>query len=143
MPGIKKLREILKRYPEIEYESTDLSISIPPKDESSFEVQLIIGAEDVAVYYDGWHGEFKTIEEALPWFLKGLTALYRLKVSARGFYKYKWELEIQKDDRWTKSWVISMLVFPFWRRKRTFYLQNHYFESEESVDEMIRLYNSD
>jgi hypothetical protein len=143
MPGIKKLREVLDRYPEIKYESTDLSISIPPKDESEFEVQLIISADDVAVHYDGWHREFKTIEEALPWFFNGLTVFYRLKVSARGDYKYKWELEIQKDDRWTKSWVIALFVYPFWRRNRTFYLQNCYFESEASVSEIIKLYNSD
>lgn len=142
MAGIKHIRELLDNYPEIKYKSTDLNISVLPVDETGFKVNFVMHAEGITVYYDGWRKEFQIFEDAFHCFVNGLSRMYRLNVSACGNSKYKWRLESNKDDRWAKESELSLFIYPFWRKKREFILQNHYIKDSDQLNEIINRFRS-
>jgi len=139
MAGIRDIRTILDRYPEIKYKSTDLDISISKSNDNGYDVYLTVHAEGITLYCDGWHREYDTIEQVWPDFVYALSTYWRIRVSRRGKSSYKWGLEIEKEGQWKKSWIVSLLFYPFWKKDQTVILKNDYFDSLDKLQEMTPL----
>jgi hypothetical protein len=123
---IDEIKEKLQRYPHIDYEVTRDWITVLPASENGFEVSLYVGErEDFVVYYNGWHEDFDTREEALECFAFGLSSECRLKETSRSGSAYRWTMEFLRDGTWQDGGTTSLLFFPCWSRKQETYLQNN------------------
>lgn len=108
----------------IPIEQTAFEICVPCDDDTGFPVHIVAGSQGFAVYHDFWHEEYEEIREALCYFLLGLTAAERLKVTSRGNFDHRWEVETNVEGKWGSIGTTGLLLFPFWRRPRVRYLQN-------------------
>ncbi len=142
MPGIKHIKNLLDDYPDIKYRATDLNISVPASGDTGFEVNLVVHAEGIRVYYDGWHEEFDEMEEAFRCFIYGLSRFCRLKVTSRGNYRYKWIMEKYENEQWVQDSTTGLFIFPFWRRKKYITLQNQYINDLQKLQEIYNRFSS-
>lgn len=123
---IDEIRERLKKYPHIRYEASEGSITVFPTSENGFDVSLYVGDhEGFVVYYNGWHEDVQTRDEALDRFAFGLSSECRLKESSRGGRVYRWTMEFRRDGEWREGGTTALLFFRFWNRKSERYLQNN------------------
>ncbi len=60
-----KIVRKLSKYPEVKYEIETEMLTVFPENESGFEVSLYFDGENYTVYFEGWHREFESEEEAL------------------------------------------------------------------------------
>ena len=114
-----------KRHPELRYVAEGRSLTVSAPTPNGFDVTLIENDGVYIVAYDGWHEHFESQEEALRCFGSAFSDDFRLRVTLRGDYPYKWTLEHKKDGAWTEWSTTGLFLFPFWRRRRVQYRQNH------------------
>ena len=95
-----------------------------PPGETSFTVGLSESREGYTVYFEGWHEDVGSEEEALNLFAMGLSDSTRLRVTSRGAKDHCWTVETREGDSWATGSTTGLLFFPFWRRKAVRYLQN-------------------
>ncbi len=126
---LDRIKEKLQKYPHVQYEATKNSITVLPSSEAGFDVSLYVAEHDsdepFAVYYNGWHEDFDTEEEALECFALGLSSESRLKETARGGEAYKWTMEFRQDGEWHHGGTTALIFVRFWNRKSQRYLQNN------------------
>lgn len=128
---IKKIIDKLKKYPEAEYNLTDNSIVIKPKNDSGFPVTLTSnGYNHYTVSFDFWHEEFTKEEDALNCFVFGLSQECRLKLTKRGNKPYKWTVEFKDSETWKEDSTTGLFNLTLWRRKTIEYLQNDFIKNE-------------
>ena len=128
MCSIEKLKQRLKAYPQLKYEETSDEIRVSSGNEKGFEVGLMCGVENgYYVYYGGWHEQFSKdeAEDAIGCFLWGLTDKVPLKVKLRGSFQYHWTVQRFEKGKWRSWGWVGLFWFPFWRKKKVTYLQNH------------------
>ncbi len=124
-PAIKKVKEQLEKYPDVEITQNDQnSISVKPKDESGFPVGLIVEENKYIVNFKSWFKEFFTEDEALDCFAFGLSDDCRLKVISVNKIEYKWILEFKESGKWVEDSEASLPIFPFWKKKKVTYYRN-------------------
>ena len=114
----------LAKYPQARFVRSEQSITVLSLDEHGFEVGLTKRDGRLTVSFDGWHEEFDDQDEALNCFALGLSPACRLRVEVRGRMRCQWILEHRVDDHWCEDSTVGLLLFPFWRRPQTIYLQN-------------------
>ena len=121
-----KIKYYLSEYPGVSYREEDSSIAVPPSSGQGFEVRLSEEKGFYLVYGDGWHERFemKDWKEAAGCFMGSLTSEVRVKVWARGSFKYRWIMERYEGRMWVPLSMTSLVFFPFWKPKRIFHLQN-------------------
>jgi hypothetical protein len=124
MNAIEKVKAKLSAYPEIRYSEGPDLIEVHPRDPSGFTVGLIIGRRGFTVYFDGWHEEFTSEDEALDCFAFGLSPKCRLAVVVRGDTETRWVVEGFENGAWTPDSETALLLQPFWRSARVEYRQN-------------------
>jgi hypothetical protein len=124
MNVISKVKERLQKYPEIRFQEDENSISVLPTLDNGFTVTLIIGYDDIKVFYNGWHEDFEDEEVALNCFALGLSGRCRLIEFRRENEPYKWTLEYLEKGNWIEDSTISLFNFSFWQNETTHYLQN-------------------
>ncbi|HZA65727.1 MAG TPA: hypothetical protein VE592_02195 [Geminicoccaceae bacterium] len=122
---IEVIRDKLTKYPEARFRRGDNFIVVMPRDESGFEVGLREDRDGYTVNFDGWHEAFEDREAALNCFAFGLSSGCRLHVEVRGAFRCKWVLEYEANGQWYEDSTVGLIFFPFWRRPKTIYLQNH------------------
>ena len=128
---IHKIIEKLKDYPDINYEHTDNSVTIIPKDENGFMVDLTAHSENAfTVSFDFWHEEFEKEEEALNCFSFGLTKTCRIKRTKRGPQPFIWTVQYLDQGIWKDDSTTGLFNFKFWKRKSVDYLQNDLIKSK-------------
>ena len=123
MDCIKQIKAKLENYPGLEWQQDGMTISVSP--EHGFTVWLTESAEGCTVGFNGWHEEFADKAEALDCFAFGLSDKCRLKVFAKGASEYKWVLQAFENGQWVSDSTTALVFFPFWRKTRISYLQNH------------------
>ena len=124
--AIDQLVAKLASYPDANVTRADNSISIRPPGAAGFTVELLVGADGYTVFYDdGWHEEFDTEDEAINCVGFGLSSSCRLAVTYRGRTPCRWAVQSRQGADWTTDSVTGLLIFPFWRRPRLVYKQNH------------------
>jgi hypothetical protein len=123
--AIETIGDRLTKYPQVRFTRTDDSIVVIPWDESGFEVALIAHGGGYTVAFDGWHETFEHEENALDCFVLGLSSGCRLRVEVRGTFRCKWVLEYEAHGEWHEDSTVGLILYPFWRRPETIYLQNH------------------
>ncbi len=78
----------LKKYPSLDYDSSDGYVTVHPFSNDGFTVRFdtVIGESDdpYIVSFEGWHEHFDDAEEALNCFAYGLSSKCRLRVHERG-----------------------------------------------------------
>jgi hypothetical protein len=99
-------------------------ITVEPSSPDGFSVWITGNGHQWTVGFDGWHQHFDSEFEAVDCFLWGLSGKCRLTVSLRGKFPYKWTAEYEEGGEWRSLGTTALLVFPFWRKKTTEYLQN-------------------
>jgi len=126
MRTIEEIRQRLTKYPNVKYEVKENSLTVFPTSEDGFEVAIYYAGdeEEFSVFFAGWHEAFSSRDEALNCFALGLSTACRLKEYRRGDTAYKWTVEYREDGRWVSDSTSSLIFFPFWRPKKTRYLQN-------------------
>lgn len=124
MGAIEKIKAKLAKYPGVRYSETPDKIEVHPTDDSGFTVGLVASRSGYTVYFDGWHEEFTSEDDALNCFAFGLSPACRLGVVLRGDTATKWIVEGLQDGQWTQDSVTGVLLQPFWRRSRVVYRQN-------------------
>jgi len=123
--AINEIKKRLAKYPGVVYQSRNSDISVPPRDSAGFAVSLHLQGTNFIVSFDGWHETFTEAEEAVNCFVMGLTDSCRLEVELRRGMARKWTLQQLSDGSWVTHSEVGLLLFPFWRRKRVVYRQNH------------------
>ena len=129
MDAIQHLRKRLSEcFRPVPFETGEHDIRVMPADDSGFEVNLVrVGDEgECEVYFDAWHEVFDSEEEAVRYFLSGLSGECRIRVDSRGGFDHKWTLEAKHGDAWVAYSTTGTLFFPFWRKKEVRYLQNRH-----------------
>ena len=124
MDLIEELTRKLQTIPNARYESDASSITVFPNDADGFTVSLVKNSNGHTVFFNGWHEDFEDVEETLSIFGLGLSNECRLREYRRGGLAYKWTVELLEDGEWQVQSTSSLLLFPFWRRANTHYLQN-------------------
>jgi len=124
------IRGKLAKYPEVRFKHEGDFIVVLPRDESGFEVGLREDRDRCRVHFDGWHETFEDRDTALNCFAFGLSSGCRLRVEVRGALRCKWVLEYEKDGEWYEDSTVGLIFYPFWRRRRIIYLQNHLIPAE-------------
>ena len=122
---IQKVLDKLKKYPETEYELTENSITVLPKNEKGFPVTLTVHVgNSFTVAYDFWHEEFENEDEALNCLAFGLSEECRLKLTKRGQQPYKWTVEYYDEGAWREDSTTGLFNLKFWKKSKVIYLQN-------------------
>jgi hypothetical protein len=124
MNPVDEIAEKLSEHPRVKFIRTENSISVEPETDSGFTVQLTTDGRRSTVYYEGWHEEFESGEEAVSCFAFGLSASCRLAVTYRGSFPCKWAVQYLNKGEWTTESVTGLLLVPFWRRPRVVFKQN-------------------
>ncbi len=124
MSGIERVREKTVGNPQLVVTEGTGYIQVRPQGELSFTVGLVEEKSRYTVYFEGWHEQVETAEEALNLLAMGLSSDVRLKVISRGATDHCWTLETRDESGWTEAGTTGLLFFPFWRPKKVRYLQN-------------------
>ncbi|MFB2681013.1 hypothetical protein [Shewanella mangrovisoli] len=127
MDCINQIKEKLKKYPDLRWELDGSTISVSP--ENGFTVWLVESEQGCTVGYNGWHEEFSDKNEALNCFAFGLSEQCRLKVFLKGKTEYKWVMEALEDGIWVSHSTTGIFFYPYWRKTKISYLQNHVISS--------------
>lgn len=123
MDCINQIKTKLENYPGLEWQQDGQTIAVSP--EHGFTVWLMESAEGCTVGFNGWHEEFADKAEALDCFGFGLSDKCRLQVFSKGASEYKWVLQAFENNQWVSYSTTALVFFPFWRKTRISYLQNH------------------
>jgi len=124
MSVIDRIKAKLGEYPGIRYSEAPNEIEVHPTDDSGFAVGLRVSDHAYTVWFDGWHEDFASEDEALDCFVFGLSPGCRLAVVLRGDTTTKWIVESLRDGQWTQDSVTGLLLQPFWRKACVIYRQN-------------------
>lgn len=81
-------------------------------------------SDSYTVFFNGWHEDFESPEEASNVFALGLSDECRLREYRRGEFAYKWTVESLEEGKWEEQSTTGLFIFPFWRTRRLHYLQN-------------------
>ena len=122
--AIERIRTELSRYPGIRFDARPDRIEVHPANSAGFIVGLHVHARGFTVYFEGWHEEFISEDDAVKCFMFGLSSRCRLAVVLRGQFPVKWTVEHFEDGRWMSDSETGLLFQPFWRRRRIEYRQN-------------------
>jgi len=129
MPGpLQVIEEKLRKHPDLDVERGDGFICVRPQAADGFRVGLRDHGPSFTVFMEGWHEEFGQPEEALNCFAMGLSDQARLQVVSRGSLDCRWTLETRREGVWVPESTTGLLLFPFWTRRATRYLQNRLIE---------------
>jgi len=131
MRAIDKIKERLKKYPQLEYQIEDNSISVDSTSSQGFTVWLTENNPGFTVGFDGWHEEFEHEDEAMNCFAFGLSDECRLKVVKYGNKPCSWIVESRDGDQWKEESKTGLIFVPFWKSKSVEYLSNSVFKSSE------------
>ncbi|WP_020586948.1 hypothetical protein [Desulfobacter curvatus] len=135
MSASDKIKEKLKKYPQLNCQIDDNKISVEPTSPNGFTVWLIDNNPGFTVGFDGWHEEFDNEDEALNCFGFGLSDKCRLKVVKCGSKPYSWSVESRDGDEWNEDSKTGLIFVPFWRAKSIKYLSNPIIKTSEPVAE--------
>ena len=125
MNVIDDIEQRLTKVPQAKYKRKNNSITVDPLDSDGFEVTLERHAPDsYTIYFNGWHENFETDEEALNVFAGGLSSECRLKEYRRGGLPYRWTLESIENGKWIEQSTTGLIFFPFWMKLEIRVLQN-------------------
>jgi hypothetical protein len=124
MSAIARIVAKLKKHPEVSYKCNATAVVVEPANVDGFAVELSEHAGGYTVSFEGWREEFESEEAALNCFAFGLSDQCRLKIDYRGSFPYRWSVEGANGDGWKLDSTTGLLLFPFWRRRRTVYRQN-------------------
>ncbi len=124
MNAIEKIKAKLSAYSDVHYSESADGIEVHPRDPSGFTVGLRMTPSGFTVYFEGWHEEFSSEDEALDCFAFGLSPKCRLAVVLRGNTETKWVVESIEDWLWKAASATSLLLQRFWRSARVEYRQN-------------------
>jgi hypothetical protein len=138
MNAIEKIKAKLAAYPDVRYSERPNRIDVHPKDQSGFAVRLQITTSGFTVYFDGWHEEFTSEDEALNCFAFGLSPKCRLAIVLRGYTPTKWVVESFENGAWRPDSETGLLLQPFWRSARVEYRQNRVLTVEDSDVKPVR-----
>jgi hypothetical protein len=87
MNAIEKIKAKLSAYSDARYSEGPEQIEVHPRDPSGFTVVLRIARPGFTVYFERWHEEFTSEDEALNCFAFGLSPKCRLAVVLRGKHR--------------------------------------------------------
>ena len=125
MNAIEVIQEKLRKYPHVRSDIRASSVTVAPTLSDGFTVRLEIAGTRHTVFFNGWHEVFEQQDEALECFAFGLSDECRLKEYRRGNFAYRWIVESKKDGKWVEDSETGLLLFPFWKPKQIYYLQNN------------------
>jgi len=134
MKEIEEIEEKLCKYPQVRYENYKSAITVFPTSTEGFVVSIEIAKRFNAVSFNGWHENFEQLDEALDCFALGLSVGCRLKECRRGSFAYRWTLETKQKGKWVADSETFLFVFPFWKPKQIYYLQNDIFAAPGSIE---------
>lgn len=133
MDLIGELTRRLNSLPDARYESDSSSITVFPNNPDGFTVGVTINSDTYTVFFNGWHEDFKSPDEAVDAFGFGLSDQCRLRESRRGSFTYRWTVESLEQGQWQEESTTALLIFPFWRRREVRYLQNNLLRSANDI----------
>jgi len=123
---ICKIVKKLNKYPKVVYQVTENSIHLNPTNENGFSIVYKENDDNTfTVSYDKWHDNFTNQDNAISYFILGLTNKCRLKVTQRKLIVYKWTVELYQDGKWLKDKSICKINLKFWILPKVKYLQNN------------------
>jgi hypothetical protein len=125
MNVIEQIKQKLKKYPEIRLKHIDNTLETFP--EGGFKVWITEWEQNCTVGYGAWHEEFSNKNDALEYFVFGLSCECRLKVYKKANFEYKWIAQQLNNECWYNISTTGMLFFPFWCKTKVQYLQNNIF----------------
>lgn len=134
MNPINEIREKLKKYPHLNVEEENSSITVKAESNNGFDVIFVEDEGEYTVYFDGWHEHFSKTnsEDALKCFAFGLSDSCRIKVYSRKGKAYKWILESNENGKWLSYSTTGLFCFNFIRKPEIRYLQNKLINGKDS-----------
>ncbi len=127
---IAAIQAKLRKYPQARVESSPTRVTVFPLDATGFEVSFTLRPPGCLVSCEGWHEEFTDAESALACFAFALSPAARLRVTRRGGFSYRWQLQARTNGgEWAGDSEVGLWLFPFWARREVVYLQNRLLEA--------------
>ncbi len=125
MSVIERLKEKLSRFPNLQYEATETTLTISKPSEGGFPITVSVDPTEFTLIFGNWHGHFDSEQEALDFVGFGLSECCRLKEIRRGGRPYKWIVETNNDGVWTAVYITAVFSLRFWGKKEMIVLQNN------------------
>jgi hypothetical protein len=120
-----------------DFKRTQDSITVPASGERGFSVTVWGDqrGEFVVNYGHYWHGHFTSEEEAVNWFVAGVTGLARLICTYHWRYLVKAQVERKEDEGWVLADTNGscLAIFVWWLPKRIEVFVNHTSELEDTT----------
>ncbi len=122
----EEIENKLKKYPQLNVQRENETISILPSDENGFPVWFSEDEDEYTVGYGPWHEHFPkdAPEDALNCFAFGLSKSCRIKVYSRAGKEYKWIMESLEDNEWVTDSTMGTFNLVFWQKPKIKYLTN-------------------
>ena len=126
MNALNALREKLSQRADVSRSERANEIRIEPSLPSGFAITLSSSVEGwcVSLGDGGFHETFNAAEEALNFVAWTRSSECRLREIWRGRSLEKAVVETFEGGEWRPVLTNGVLLFPFWRRRREFTLQN-------------------
>jgi len=119
-----RARRKLERCPGLVWTETARGLSIATPAEGGFPIRVRVTRRAYRVYLAGWWREFDRDDDALDCLDFGLSKGCRVLVDYRGATEVAWTVESREFGAWRAHHRVRRWFVPFWRPKRTAYLQN-------------------
>ena len=119
-----RARRKLDRCPGLAYTVSARGVDVPAPGDSGFPIRIRVRRRAYRVYLGGWWREFDRDDDALDCLDFALSKGCRLLVEYRGNTEVAWTVESREFGMWRAHHRSARRLVPFWKPKRTAYLQN-------------------
>ena len=119
-----RARRKLERCPGLVYRVWGHGVDVAAPGERGFPIRIRVRRSGYRVYLGGWSRRFDRDDDALDCLDFALSKGCRLAVEYRGDVEVAWTVESREFGAWRPHHRARRWLVPFWRPKRTAYLQN-------------------
>jgi hypothetical protein len=123
---IEEIEARLRKYPAVRYGMSSDSLRLDAPNDGGFPLAIRRAPEGgwAITFGQGLHCHFIRGEDAVAFFIFGLSATCRLREIHRGRSVCRAFAERREDSGWRTVQESGLLLYPFWRRSSEYVFQN-------------------
>lgn len=104
-----------------------IEFNFKPAAPGTFEIGCAVAESGAHVSIEGWHEEFRSDtppRDVFSLVAFALSDCCKLRVGLAGRFEYRWQLWALQDGEWKLHSEVSLLLYPWFLRRRWIELQN-------------------